>query len=244
MVETREVFCHNHDRTHADTHWRQPSPILGRSWMGELSMRCSTVIVSWMAQQDLRREILASALRCLSRFGLSKTTLEDVACGAGCSRATVYRLFPGGKEGVLREVAADEVERFFASIAERLERAPDVEELLVEGLAEALRQLRDHPALGSLLEHEPGRLLGQPASGAIAHVVATAGAFLAPHLGRWLEPGPAGQAADWVVRMALSYAITPPAASQPADPFGVRRLVEDLLAPAVRRLATPIPSTA
>lgn len=196
-----------------------------------------------MAQQDLRHEILAATLRCLARWGLSKTTLDDIAREARCSRATVYRLFPGGKESLLREVAAEEVGRFFASIAERLERAPDVEELLVEGLTEALRQLRDHPALGSLLEHEPGRLLPQPASGAIAHVVAIAGAFLTPHLGRWLEPTPARQASEWVVRMALSYAITPPAAPDPGDPFGVRPLVDELLAPAVHRLATPVSST-
>ncbi len=208
-----------------------------------LSMRCRTDIVSWMAHPELRREVLAATLRCLSRWGLSKTTLDDIAREAGCSRATVYRLFPGGKESLLRQVAADEVERVFTSIAERLERAPDVEELLVEGLTEALRQLRDHPALGSLLEQEPGALLPLPPSGAIAHVVAIAGAFLTPHFGRWLEPAPARQASDWVVRMALSYAITPPAAPPPGDPFGVRLLVEDLLAPAVHRLATPVPST-
>ena len=155
----------------------------------------------------------------------------------------MYRLFPGGKESLLRQVAAEEVERFFASVAERLELAIDVEELLVEGLTEALRQLRDHPALGSLLEREPGRLLPQPASGAIAHVVAIAGAFLTPHLGRWLEPADARQASDWVVRMALSFAITPPAVPDPQDPFGVHALVEDLLAPAVQRLATRVPST-
>jgi AcrR family transcriptional regulator len=196
-----------------------------------------------MAHEDLRHEILAATLRCLSRWGLSKTTLDDIARESRCSRATVYRLFPGGKETLLAEVAADEVERFFASIGARLERSLDVEELLVEGLTEALRQLRDHPALGSLLEREPGRLLPQPASGAIGHVVAISGAFLTPHLGRWLEPTPARQAADWVVRMALSYAITPPPAPDPADPFGVRVLVEDLLAPAVHRLAAPVPST-
>lgn len=206
-------------------------------------MRCRTDTVSWMAHVDLRHEILAATLRCLSRWGLSKTTLDDIARESRCSRATVYRLFPGGKETLLAEVAADEVERFFTSIGARLDRSLDVEELLVEGLTEALRQLRDHPALSSLLEREPGRLLPQPASGAIGHVVATAGAFLTPHLGRWLEPTPARQAADWVVRMALSYAITPPPAPDPADPFGVSVLVEDLLAPAVHRLAAPVPST-
>lgn len=194
-----------------------------------------------MPHQDLQRDILAATMRCLSRWGLAKTTLDDIAREARCSRATVYRLFPGGKESLLGQLAADEVERFFRSIADRLDRAVDLEDLLQEGLAEALRQLRDHPALGYLVEHEPGKVLPHPASGAMAHVLATAGAFLAPHLERWLDPTAARQAADWVVRMALSYAITPPVEVHPDDPFGVRSLVTDLLGPAVRRLATPVP---
>jgi AcrR family transcriptional regulator len=195
-----------------------------------------------MVAQDLRGDILAATMRCLARWGLSKTTLDDIAREAGCSRATVYRLFPGGKDYLLRHLVADEVAHFFSSISDRLDGAVDIEDLLMEGLTEALRQLRDHPALGFLLEHEPATVLPHPASRAMAHVVASAGAFLEPHLGRWLEPPHAGQAADWIVRLALSYAMVPPDPARPDDRFGVRAMVEDLLAPAVRRLATPVPS--
>lgn len=182
-------------------------------------------------------------MRCLSRWGLAKTTLDDIAREARCSRATVYRLFPGGKESLLRQLAADEVEAFFASITDQLERAADVEELLLEGLTEALRQLREHPALGFLLEHEPNTIFPHPAAGAMSHVVSIAGDFLAPHLGRWLEPAHAHRAADWVVRLALSYAITPVEEPTSDDPFGVRSLVSDLLAPAVHRLNPNLAST-
>ncbi len=199
-------------------------------------------IVSRMAAQDLQQDILAAAMRCLGRWGLSKTTLDDVAREAGCSRATVYRLFPGGKDYLLRHLVAEEVARFFASISDRLDGASDLHELLVEGLTEALRQLREHPALGFLLEHEPDTVLPPPASGAMAHVVGSAGAFLEPHLGRWLDAPQARQAADWIVRLALSYATVPPDQPAPGDPFGVHALVDDLLAPAVRRLAAPAPA--
>jgi AcrR family transcriptional regulator len=195
-----------------------------------------------MGTGDLHRDILAATMQCVSRWGLSKTTLDDIAREAGCSRATVYRLFPGGKENLLRQLVLDEVKRFFSSIAHRLEHALDVEELLVEGLTEALSQLREHPALGFLLEHEPSTIFPHPASRAMRQVVEIAGAFLTPHLGRWLEPPQARQAADWVVRIALSYAITPVEAPRPDDPFGVRALVDDLLAPALDRLSSPVAS--
>ena len=39
--------------------------------------------------------VLDATLTCIARVGVAKTTLDDVAREAGCSRATVYRYFPG-----------------------------------------------------------------------------------------------------------------------------------------------------
>src|SRR6266851_644407 len=62
-----------------------------------------------------------ATLRCIARWGVAKTTLDDVAREAGCSRATVYRLFPGGKDGLLDAVARTETERFFACLADGID---------------------------------------------------------------------------------------------------------------------------
>ena len=45
--------------------------------------------------------IVEATLRCIARWGIAKTTLDDVAREAGCGRATIYRAFPGGKAEVL-----------------------------------------------------------------------------------------------------------------------------------------------
>ena len=50
----------------------------------------------------LRDRVLAAAYECVARFGIAKTTVEDVVKQSGVSRATVYRVFPGGKEQLLR----------------------------------------------------------------------------------------------------------------------------------------------
>ncbi len=66
-----------------------------------------------MPEIDLRgasdERIVDGALRCIARWGLAKTTVEDVAREAGCSRATLYRAFPGGKDAILAAVAAAEL---------------------------------------------------------------------------------------------------------------------------------------
>jgi AcrR family transcriptional regulator len=42
---------------------------------------------------DARERILAAAERCIDRYGIRKTTTDDVACEVGLSRPSVYRYF-------------------------------------------------------------------------------------------------------------------------------------------------------
>src|SRR5438874_9899399 len=90
------------------------------------------------------QRLVDATLRCIARWGVAKTALDDVAREAGLSRATVYRLFPGGRDGLLDVVARVEIARFFSAVAARLETAPDLEELLVAGMTEAGRRIIDH----------------------------------------------------------------------------------------------------
>jgi AcrR family transcriptional regulator len=61
-------------------------------------------------------------LVCIARFGLSKTTLDDVARVAGCSRATLYRYFDGKATLVRRTV--DPVEKLLGKLRQ-LHARPD-----------------------------------------------------------------------------------------------------------------------
>src|SRR6476660_8543910 len=45
------------------------------------------------ANEHTRTRLLQATLSCVERWGLEKTSLEDVARQAGLSRATVYRYF-------------------------------------------------------------------------------------------------------------------------------------------------------
>src|SRR5437870_12882927 len=101
------------------------------------------------------RRVLSATRRCIARWGVAKTTLDDVAGEAGCSRATIYRLFPGGKENLLTALAQREVAALFDALRLRLDGIDDLEELVVTGITEAARRLAGHDALQFLLAHEP-----------------------------------------------------------------------------------------
>src|SRR6478672_13477313 len=83
----------------------------------------------------LRDRLLAATYRCVSRFGLGKTTIEDVAKESGLSRATIYRQFPGGREELLLETVGWELSNYFTQLADQVRDAPTLAELLSTGLA-------------------------------------------------------------------------------------------------------------
>src|SRR5436305_14209661 len=155
------------------------------------------------------QRVVDGALRCVSRWGVGKTTLDDAAREAGCSRATVYRLFPGGKDGLLDAVCRAELARFFVGLTGRLEAVADqgVEALLVAGMSEAGRRILDHPALQYVLTHEPEAIAPRLAFPQMDLVLRTATAFATPWLTHHLDDEEAGRLAEWVTRILISYAV-------------------------------------
>ena len=154
----------------------------------------------------VRERVLEATYACVARYGISKTTVEDVAREARVSRATVYRYFPGGKDELIRETISWEVARFFTRLAAAVEGTADFTELLVEALLFAHRAVEGHDVLQKVLQTEPERLLPQlnVDSDRIRGFIR---AFLAPHIPD--DSLPAGtspmEAADYVSRMLLSF---------------------------------------
>src|SRR5687767_11081360 len=144
-------------------------------------MSVATLPTPTTAKAVSEERVLDAALRCIARWGVAKTTLDDIAREAGCSRATVYRLFPGGKDVVLDAVVGRELRQFFEGLAAELDRCrDDLEELLVAGVTFASRGIRDHGVLQLLLRHEPEVILPLVAFDRFDVVLDAAAAFCAP----------------------------------------------------------------
>ena len=84
------------------------------------------------------------ALVCIGRYGLARTTVDDVAQASGVSRATIYRHFPGGREQLVADTVAWEIGRFFQRLGEAVAGAPDLCVLLEDALVFARRALAEH----------------------------------------------------------------------------------------------------
>lgn len=177
----------------------------------------------------VRQRLLTSTYTCVSRYGLAKTTIDDVVKESGVSRATIYRHFPGGREELLRETVGWEVGRYFIRLADHVQPVPDLAHLLEEGLVFARRSLLEHELLQKILVTEPERLLGLLSTEATKTLPFIAD-FLLPHLAREQRAGRlrAGvdlvAASDYLARSILSL-IGAPGSFDLEDPAQVRSLV-------------------
>ncbi len=176
------------------------------------------------------------ALHCLARQGIAKTTVDDIARAAGLSRATAYRAFPRGKEGILAAVVETEVARLFSSLAVVMGEAGDLEDVLVAGMVESARWLRGHEPLTYLLEYEPGAVLPFVTFGGFDQVMRVASDLAAPFFARWLEPEQASRAAEWAVRIVMAYTSDPSPYADLTDPADTRALVRTFVLPGILAL--------
>jgi AcrR family transcriptional regulator len=178
---------------------------------------------------DTRRRVLEGAYACVARFGFAKTTIDDVARAAGVSRATIYRIFPGGRSELLEAMVGQEMDRFFLALAEVVADEPDFARVLEAGLAYAHRALADHEVLQKVLVTEPELLL--PLISLQQHrILEAVTAYLRPLLEREALAGrirsgvDLDAAADYVARMVLSV-MAAPGRFDLTDAVAVRSLV-------------------
>jgi AcrR family transcriptional regulator len=187
--------------------------------------------------------IVGAAVRCVARWGLAKTTLDDVAREAGCGRATVYRLFPGGRDALWDAVVATEATRFFSRIATRAGDEAGLEDVLVAVVTEAAAGLSQHAALRFLLAHEPEAILPHLAFHRMNGVLRVVGALGGPLLTPWLAGEEAARAAEWVARAVISYLTSPSDRIDLADEASARHFVRTFVLPGLQPSVRPAPES-
>ena len=170
--------------------------------------------------------LLDAALDCFANYGVRKTSLTDVADRAGVSRATAYRVF-GDKSGLVRAVAEAEVGTFLRRLDETVPWASPLPDALAEAITFTLDYLNNHAVLQRMIAKEPDQLtdlvMTRPGESSLIEVLlpAVVERFVRTH--HELLRVPVDQAAEWLLRMAISLLLSP--STTLPDP----RAVADLL---------------
>lgn len=182
--------------------------------------------------EALEERILDAALTLVGRWGVAKTSLGAVATEAGCSRATLYRVFPGGQSELFGAMGVRELDRYLSRVTGVIDGAEHLDDALAHALTVAAAHLRDHAAAQYVLAHEPELLLPFLGFKRVDVLYAYASSVLGPHLARFMAEERAAWCAEWGARLLITYVFNPDPTVDLADPVDARRLVADFVLPA------------
>ena len=176
---------------------------------------------------------LDAAVECFLRFGIRKTSVQDIARVLGVNRVTVYRQV-GNVDSILRLLMAREVHRHLRTAYERTRVDELTPEGLVRLLAEMIRITREHPIVARILEDE-SELVGasvQSSAGVFSRIadLITPAIRLAMASGTIAERDPVA-IAQWLARVGVTSVLSPP-------PGDLEVFLAELLVPAL----TPAPA--
>ena len=157
----------------------------------------------------LESRVLDCTKLAIEKWGVSRFTVSDVCDLAEVSRATLYRMFPGGKEVLLEALHVRSLDEFFTTLLDRAAGADSLENLLVRCVVSATTELRNDQHLAMMLATEPGTTLVQFTIDGLSRIVRVASAYLAPLAAQYIPKREADALVEVLARLVISYFLTP-----------------------------------
>jgi AcrR family transcriptional regulator len=137
--------------------------------------------------EEAREHFLLAAETCFERYGVTKTTMDDIAKVAGVSRPTVYRYF-ADRDGLILAVVMRRARTLIGLAQEFMRRQETFGDQLVEGLLYMVNTGREDPYVRMLVSPESMELANQ-VLGASAATVEFTYEMLEPILKEAVERG-------------------------------------------------------
>jgi AcrR family transcriptional regulator len=188
---------------------------------------------------SINDRVLAAAKACCDQWGFAKVTIDDIAAAADVSRATLYRLFPGGKDVLFDALRVRELEEFFTRLNTHLVGADSLEDFLVRTVVAATDELRHDDHLALMLASEPGETLSQLTVDGLPRIIRMASLFLAPQVEPYLDRDRSVRLVELLSRLVISYFLAPSQHVDLGNPDSARTFIRSHILPAFE----PIPSS-
>lgn len=181
------------------------------------------------AIRELTRDemrVLDATRACIDDLGLTEVTIDDIVTRSGLSRATIYRLFPGGREVLFEAMRVRELEVFFEKLRSEAEGATDLGDLLARCIVVSSRELAADDHLATLLAAERGEVLGQLTVDGVPRVVLMATQVITPLAAQYVSHEAATQIVEVLARLVISYFLAPSTQVDFTDYSSVRQFLD------------------
>lgn len=173
--------------------------------------------------------VLDATVACVERLGFQKVTMDHICAEANVSRATVYRMFPGGRDVLFEAVRVRSLTDFFTVLRAHVEGATSLDEVLVRCVTVAYAELMADQQLATMLATEPGETLGDLTVSGVSRIVRVAAEFMSPLLHSFVPQQQAEEIVEIMCRLVISAFLSPSPLLDFSDEAVVRRLVHTYL---------------
>lgn len=135
--------------------------------------------------------------------------MDDIVAESGISRATIYRLYPGGKDVLFEALRVRFLEEFFERLRAEIQGAISLEDLLVRAVVCATRELRADGDLALQLSTEPGETVSELTVAGLPRIIRMANTLLLPFAAPHIEVATARAMIDALARLVISMFLAP-----------------------------------
>jgi AcrR family transcriptional regulator len=187
--------------------------------------------------------ILDAAKMCCERWGIAKVSVDDIAAEAGVSRATLYRMFPGGRDVVFDALRVRELEEFFTRLKAGVLGAVTLEDLVVRTVVVATQELRADQHLALMLMSEPGDTLSQLTVQGLPRIIRMASLFLEPLVNSHVGRAEGARLVDLLARLVISYFLAPSEHVDLGDEASATFFIRTQILPAFQPVIAPTGAT-
>lgn len=132
-------------------------------------------------------KIIDATIKCFRRYGINKTSMDDIAKAAKLSRPTIYRYFPS-RHHLAVEVMVREVRDHTRLVVPVLKEHRYPPRALIEGILFDLAMAKEHPYTSIIVSDEGSELLSK-VSGSDETMLAAMSEQWLPSLMRWRDEG-------------------------------------------------------
>ena len=157
-------------------------------------------------------------------------TIDDVAAEAGVSRATLYRLFPGGKDVMFDALRVRELQEFFSGMRDNLHEVESLLDFSVQVAGYAIREMRNDEHLAMMLATEEGTALKSLTVEGLPRILRVASEYITPLIGEFLDRDRAEAYVELLARLVISYFLAPSEHFDLADPESATNLFRPFVA--------------
>lgn len=180
------------------------------------------VVTNDTTSQSPEDRILDAARRCVDRWGVNKLTIDDVAAEANVSRATLYRIFPGGKDVMFDALRVRELGEFFAGMRSSIEPVESLLDFVVKASVYATREMRADEHLTMMMSTEEGTALKSLTVEGMPRILNVASQYMTPFLTEFLPLTDAEVLVELTARFVISFFLAPSTHFDLADPESAR----------------------